>query len=780
MDHLSGLAERHTTYFNHSRRHSTRQEALSTTDQWPARDEYPTRAPRPGPLGRLAGVAFRNKGKVVLAWIAAITLGAGLSAAFGGEFAADYSVPGSDSQRAQELLGERFPARAGDTIEVVIRADDGVDDPVVQAEVAGLLGELGNLPHVAGVEDPYTTPGGMAPDGRTLLASLYLDLTNPEDMPVEDTEQLLAAADARERPGLDIAVGGSVIELSEMGEIGSEAIAFVAAGLILLVTFGSVVAAGLPLIVAISGLTASAMLTGLIIALIDVPDWTTALATMLGIALGIDYTLLMVTRFREWRAVGLDPETATVATLDTAGRAVMVAGSTVVVSMLGLFAMGLSFMRGAAVVTIAAILLVMAAAATLFPALLGYLGTRIDRLRLPLGRRRPIQLAEGGHVEPARGWVRWSRLVDRHSIVASVLGVGMLLALAFPFLDARFGFPDAGSNAEQTSTRQAYDMVSEGFGAGANGPLILVADLRDGDAAVVDALTASVQNTAGVAAVLPPQPAPDGQAALVMAIPETGPQHADTEDLVHQLRDTVIPTITENSDTNVYVTGITAMEIDSNSNIVKRLPFLIGGVVALSMLLLLLSFRSIAIPITAAVLNLLSVAAAYGVIALFLDGGWLGQLIGIDTATPMPAFIPVLVFAILFGLSMDYEVFLISRMRESWVRTNGNGRAIVDGLAGTGRVITAAAAIMVAVFAAFIPADDVLIKVIGVGMGSAILIDATIVRMLLVPAVMHWLGRANWRLPAWLDRRMPQLYVEGRPENYRPMAAEREMVDLAA
>jgi RND superfamily putative drug exporter len=763
MDHISGLAERldradtpdvrHTTSINHS---------------------------PPGPLGRLAGVAFRNKGKVVLAWIGAIMLAAGLSAAFGGEFAADYAVPGSDSQQALDLLGERFPAQAGDTIEVVIRAEEGVDDPAVQAEVAGLFGELGSLPHVAGVEDPYATPSGMAPDGRTLLGRLYLDLTNPEDMPIEDTEQLLAAADAAERPGLDVAVGGSAVELAEMGEIGSETIAFVAAGLILLATFGSVVAAGLPLIVAISGLTASAMLTGLITVVIDVPDWTTALATMLGIALGIDYTLLMVTRFREWRAVGLESAAATVATLDTAGRAVMVAGSTVVVSMLGLFAMGLSFMRGAAVVTIAAVLIVMAAAATLFPALLGYLGTRIDRLRLPLGRRRPIQLAEGGHVQPARGWVRWSRVVDRHSIIASVLGVGMLLALAYPFLDARFGFPDAGNNAEETSSRQAYDMVTEGFGAGANGPLILVADPSRGGDAAVDELTASVQNTPGVAAVLPPQLAPDGEAALITVIPENGPQHADTEDLVHQLRDTVIPAVTESSGADVHVTGITAMEIDSNSNIVKRLPFLIGGVVALSMLLLLLSFRSIAIPITAAVMNLLSVAAAYGVIALFLEGGWLGQLIGIDTATPMPAFIPVLVFAVLFGLSMDYEVFLISRMRESWVRTNGNGTAIVDGLAGTGRVITAAAAIMVAVFTAFIPSDDVLIKVIGVGMGSAILIDATVVRMLLVPAVMHWLGRANWWLPGWLDRRMPKLQVEGRPENFLPVAINREMVDVAA
>jgi len=741
---------------------------ITTDDTTPA-------VPRPGPLGRLGGVAFRNRGRVVLAWLAVIAAAVGLSSAFAGEFAADYSAPGSDSLQAQDLLEAEFPAQAGDSIDVVVRAESGVDDPAVQAEVADLFAELSAMPHVAGIEDPYTTPGGIAPDGQTLLGSVVLDVTNPVDMPIEDTERLLAAADAAERPGLDVALGGFAIQLAEEGEVGSETIALVAAGIVLLFTFGSVVAAGLPLLVAMAGLGVSAMLTGLIAAVIDVPDWTTALATMLGIALGIDYTLLMVTRFREWRAVGLNPEAATVATLDTAGRAVMVAGSTVVVSMLGLFAMGLSFMRGAAVVTIAAVLIVMAAAATLFPALLGYLGARIDRLRLPLGRRRSVRIAEGGHLQPARAWVWWSRLVDRHSIIASVVGIGLLLALAAPFLGARFGFPDSGNNVEETSTRQAYDMITEGFGAGSNGPLVLAADLSGAeDPSVAEQVAAAVAEVPGVAAVLPPVPSPAGTAALITVIPVSGPQHADTEDLVHELREEVLPEVTAGTGADVHVGGVVAMGIDSNSNTVERLPFLIGGVVALSMLLLLLSFRSIAIPVTAAVMNLLSVAAAYGVIALVLEGGWLGQLIGIDTATPMPAFIPVLVFAVLFGLSMDYEVFLISRMRESWVRTGDNSRAIVDGLAGTGRVITAAAAIMIVVFAAFIPSDEVFIKVIGVGMAAAILIDATVVRMLLVPAIMHWLGDANWWLPKALDRRMPQLYVEGRPEVFLGSAAPPE------
>ncbi len=742
----------------------------------PAGTPMSTREVRPGPLGRLGGLAYRHRGKVVLAWLLAIAATVGLSAAFAGEFAADYSSPGSDSAAAQQLIEDRFPAQAGDSVDVVVHAEPGVDDPAVQADVAALIAELGDLPHVAGIEDPYTTPGGIAPDGHTLLAHLRLDVTNPDDMPIEATERLLAAAEDAERPGLDVALGGFAIQIAEEGEIGSESIALVAAAFILLVTFGSVVAAGLPLTVAIAGLGVSAMLTGLIAAVVDVPDWTTALATMLGIALGIDYTLLMVTRFREWRAAGLNSHDATVATLDTAGRAVMVAGSTVVVSMLGLFAMGLSYMRGAAMVTIVAVLVVMIAAMTLFPALLGYLGRHVDRLRLPLGRRRTVQVAEGGHVVPSRAWLAWGRLVDRHSIIASVLGIAALLALAAPFLGARFGFPDAGNNVEQTSTRQAYDMVSDGFGAGFNGPLLLVADLAGAtDPDALDRLASAVQATPGVAAVLPPQVNPAGDAALITVIPTTGPQHADTEDLVHTLRDDVIPVNTESSGVSLHVGGVVAMGIDSNENVAQRLPFLIGGVVALSMLLLLVSFRSVVIPITAALMNLLSVAAAYGVIALVLEGGWLGQLIGIDTATPLPAFIPVLVFAVLFGLSMDYEVFLISRMRESWVRTGDNSRAIVDGLAGTGRVITAAAAIMIVVFAAFVPSDEVFIKVIGVGMAAAILIDATVVRMLLVPAVMHLFGRANWWLPKSWERALPQLHVEGRPEVFLSTATPPEV-----
>src|SRR5215831_19340987 len=742
----------------------TGQRPALASDVLTSGDRRSTRA-RPGPLGRLAGVAHRRKGRVILGWLAAFALVIGLSAAFAGDFAADYSAPGSDSKQAQDLLAQRFPVQAGDTVDVVVRSDTGVTGSAVRSDVTALLRELGGMPHVAAVEDPYSTPGDISRDGKTLVSHLKLDVANPMDMPVADSKKLLDVAQAAERPGLDIALGGQTIQAAEQGAIGSEGIGIAAAAVILLLTFGTVVAAGLPIIVAVAGLAVSSTLIGLLAALIDVPDWSTSLAAMMGIGIGIDYMLLMVTRFKEWREAGLDPEAATVATLDTAGRTVLVAGSTVVVSMLGLFAMGLSFMRGAALATIMAVLVVMAAAITLFPALLGYLGRWLDRLRLPLGRRRRMQITAGGHVVPSAGW---TRLIDRHSVIASVAGVGVLLALAVPFLGVRFGFPDAGNDPAGRSTRQAYDMLAEGFGAGANGPLVVVTNLADGaDQGLVNRLTNELRSTPGVAAVQPPQLNPAGDAVLLTVIPTTGPQNTATEELVRTLRENVIPAVTGGAADEVHVGGAAAAAIDSNSNIAERIPLLIAGVVALSMLLLLLAFRSIAIPVTAAVMNLLSVGASYGVVALVLRGGWAGQLIGIDTATPMPAFIPVLMFAVLFGLSMDYEVFLVSRMRESWLRTNGHGaQAVVDGLAGTGRVITAAAAIMVAVFLAFVPSPEVVLKVIGVGMAAAIAIDATVVRMLLVPAIMHLLGRANWWLPRSVDRRLPQLWVEGRPEAF--------------
>nr|BEK70070.1 MMPL family transporter [Kitasatospora purpeofusca] len=729
---------------------------------------------RPGPLGRIAGWSFRNRGRTVLLWLLAAGAAFGLSAGLGAKYSADYTAPGSDSKQAQQLLARDFPGLGGESISLVLSADGSVTDTATRDRVKELLARMAQVPHVSGIDDPYGPRGKVSTDGRTALGQIHLDVAVAPDMPKADTQRLLDLA----RPvdgGLRVHLGGMTVQQAEQGAIGSEAIGIAAAAVILVITFGSVVAAGLPMLTALGGLAVSATLLPVLAAIMPVPDWSTSLAAMLGIGVGIDYALLLVTRFREWRAEGLEPEAATVAALDTAGRAVVVAGMTVVVSMLGLFAMGLSFMRGAAVSAILSVLVVIAASATLFPALLGYLGRHIERLRLPLPQRRA---ARGGSPVGA-GWLRWSRLVERHRVLGAVTGV-VLLALAAPFLGVRFGFPDAGNDPAGRSNRLAYDTVAAGFGPGSNGPLVLVAELAPGTPAdATAALPAALKAVPGVTAVTPPVPGADGRSLLLTVVPDSGPQSGATKALVRDLRDHVVPGAV-GPGVRVHVGGATASAIDSTDNISRRIPLLVGGVVTVSMLLLLVAFRSIAVALKAAVMNLLSVGAAYGVVALVLEGGTAGRLIGIDSPTPLPAFVPVLTFAVLFGLSMDYEVFLVSRMREAWLRSNDNAESIVSGLAGTARVITAAAAIMVAVFAAFVPSPDLPIKVIGVGMGSAILIDATLVRLLLVPAVMHLLGRGNWWLPGWLDRRLPHLHVEGHTEYYQPKPTPEAPRSLAA
>jgi RND superfamily putative drug exporter len=586
---------------------------------------------------------------------------------------------------------------------------------------------------------------------------------------------MMTAAEDAERPGIEIAMTGGAVQAAEMPSPGStEAIGLVAAAVILLVVFGSLIAAGLPLASAIAGLAVSSSLVGLVAAVLDVPDFAEILGAMIGIAVGIDYALLMVTRFREWRAVGLDPEAATIATLDTAGRAVLVAGATVMVSMAGLFAVGLSIMNGTAVVTMVAVLVVVLAALTLFPALLGYLGSSIDRLRIPLGRHRPAEVGADGQLVPAAGWLRWSRLVQRHSVLATVGSVALLVLLAVPFLGAHLAIPDAGNDPKDFTGRQGHDMLAEAFGPGYNGPLLVAADLTGATApgAAVTTLESTLAETPGVASVAAPVLNPAGDTALLTVIPTTGPQDEETTALTRTVRDDVIPAATDGTGVEAYVGGRTATTLDVNEALVDRLPYLIGGVVGVSVLLLVIAFRSVVVALTAAVMNLLSVAAAYGVTAFFLEGGWAGGLIGIDEPAPVAGYVPMIMFALLFGLSMDYEVFLISRMREAWVRTGDNGAAVLAGLARTGRVITAAAAIMIVVFAAMIALPNVMMKSFGIGMVAAILVDATIVRMLLVPAVMQLLGRRNWWLPARLDRWVPSFHVEGRPETFVPAPAE--------
>ncbi len=703
----------------------------------------------PGRLARLAGIAFERRRAVVAVWLVALVAafaGAGLA----GDWSADYSTPGSDSRAAAELLQDRFPERNPDTVDVVWQARDGAGSAAATERIDRLVAAADGLEGIgrgATASDAELSRDGSIGVLRIPLAEL------PGAIPTESGERLIELAGEASGAGLRVELGGQLIANAQEGEISSEMVGLAIATLVLLLTFGSVVAAGLPLATALFGLGISASLIGLLAAVLDVPDWAPALASMLGIGVGIDYALLIVTRYRAALAAGRTPQAAVAESIATAGRSVLIAGTTVVISLLGLFLMGLPYLYGAALATIVSVLIVMAASVTLVPALMAIAGTRIERLRIPGAGRRT---AGDPDAAPA---ARWGRAVQRRPWVAAIAGLAVLLVLASPFAGLRLGFPDRGNDATDTTTRQAYDLVSQGFGPGANGPLLLAAPTADqGDRDAMAALAERLRGEPGVAAVAEPATSPRGDAVVLSVIPSTSPQDPATEELVKRVRAEVLP----GAGAKVSLGGATAAFMDQSQATADRLPLFIGGVVGLSFLLLLFSFRSVVVALKAGVMNLLSIAAAYGVVAYLAEGGWAGQLVGIDTETPVPPFIPVIMFAVLFGLSMDYEVFLLSRVREEYLARRDTARAVTTGLARTARVITAAALIMVAVFGAFALSPDVSLKLIGLGLASAILVDATVVRMVLVPAVMQLLGERSWWLPRWLDRLIPAGGLEGR------------------
>ncbi len=694
--------------------------------------------PRPSRLARLADTAFRRRRLVLLAWVVGLVAAFAASATLAGEFSADYATPGSESQRAGELLGDRFPGRSSETVDVVWRAPAGVES--VKDRTDSLVTAATKLDGIG-----EAAPAEVSRDGTIAVTRLSLT-EKPDSVPHTTGTSLISLAEGASRDGLRVEMGGQVIASAQESELSSEAVGLTIAALVLVLTFGTLVAAGLPIATALFGLGISSAGVGLLAAVMDVPDWSTAVASMIGLGVGIDYALLIVTRHRAALAAGREPREAVVEAISTAGHSVLVAGTTVVISLLGLFLMGLSYLQGVALSASLAVLVTMAASVTLLPALLGFAGRKIDRLRIP-GAARPPRDPE--HTPAAR----WSRAVQRRPWTAALAAVAVLLVLATPFLGLRLGFPDAGNDRAATTTRHAYDLVEQGFGAGANGPLLLAADLRDsGDQARLTALAGELRDEPGVAAVSGPTVNPDGDAAVLTVVPTSSPQSPQTADLIRDLRANVLPA----AGVPVSVGGTTASFVDQADVTANRLPLFIGGVVILSILLLTVTFRSVTVALKAGAMNLLSIGAAYGVVAYLAEGGWAGQLVGIDTPTPVPPFIPVIMFAILFGLSMDYEVFLLSRVREEFLAGRSTARAVTEGLARTARVITAAALIMVAVFGAFALSPEVFLKLIGIGMAAAILIDATIVRMVLVPAVMQLLGDRNWWLPRWIERLLPE------------------------
>jgi RND superfamily putative drug exporter len=565
----------------------------------------------------------------------------------------------------------------------------------------------------------------------------------------------MAVAEAGDAPdlGLVVEAGGDAVQGVESAEAGSEGIGMLAALAILLVAFGSLLAAGLPIVVALFGLGVGLAASTLLSHLFMVPDWAPQLVIMIGLGVGIDYALFIITRFRTALAAGQEPEDAVVTAVTTAGRAVLFAGGTVVISLVGLAAMRLEYLYGTAAVTVTGVLMVLVAAMTLLPALLGFAGHSIDRLRLPFVR--------GDRGEQGL-WARWSHVVQRRPLVTGTVALVVLLGLAGPATDLRFGYPDAGNGSTELTSRRAYDIVDDAFGPGANGPLVVAVELA-GDPGAAERVSGALRADPGVAMVLPAQVNAAGDTAAIVAIPTTGPQDADTVELIHHLRDDVVPTAVAGGAAKVHVGGAVAAFVDEADVMGGRLPVFIGAVIALSFLLLLMVFRSLLVALKAAAMNVLAIGAAYGVMAVALSGGWLGGALGISESTPVPVWLPMMMFALLFGLSMDYEVFLLSRIREEYLETGDNAAAVAHGMARTGRVISAAAAIMVTVFAAFMLSDQVLVKVIGLGLATAVLLDATVVRMVLVPSTMELLGDRNWWLPRWLDRLLPHLDVEGEP-----------------
>jgi RND superfamily putative drug exporter len=702
-------------------------------------------------LARLADIAYRRRGRMVLGWIVATIVLIGLGSSLAGDYHADYDTPGSESKAAREITERAFPDYSGQEIYVVWKDPAGAGGPAARRRVDPFLAEASQVNHVG---KPSSIR--VSEDGTIATTTLPLNVPGWEVHKAEG-EKLIAAANRNSGGGLEIKLGGEPIYAAQEGT-SPEGIGFLGAAIVLLIAFGSLVAAGLPLAIALVGLGISS--GGLIVLLanvIDVPNWTTAVSGLIGIGVGIDYSLLVLTRFRAAMKAGKDPHDAVVEAVTTAGRSVIIAGCTVVIAVLGLFLTGLPYMYGVAISASLAVLVVMLASITLLPALLSYLGPRVDRLRIPLlGRGLKVDRADGE--SPA---ARWSHAVQRRPWTAALAATAILLALAAPALGMRLGFPDAGNDPPSTMTRQAYDLISEGFGPGANGPVVIAAELPNPAArSDIDALASRLRAEEGVAYVPAPKFNGAGSAAIVTVTPTTSPQDAKTEDLVTRMRDTIVPETLDGTGVTAQIGGVTPALQDQSEYITGRMPLFIVGVVGLSFLLLLIAFHSPLISLKAGIMNLLSVSAAYGVMTLVAQGGAVGKLIGIDHEVPIAPFMPVMMFAILFGLSMDYEVFLISRIREEYAKDEDTRRAVADGLAKTARVITAAAAIMVVVFLSFVTSQEVFLKLFGIGLAAAIFLDATVVRMVLVPAVMQLLGPRNWWIPDWLERVLPRLDVE--------------------
>jgi RND superfamily putative drug exporter len=702
----------------------------------------------------LARFCYRRRRYVVGFWILFLIAVFALSSTFAGEFKTEFRLPGSESQDAVDLL-ERSGGdeRTGEQGQVVFKSENGIDDPTVRETMEAFFADIEE--QVAGVQvvSPYDEGNEylVSDDGTIAYAEVNFDDREFEEY-ADDAEIIKDLRDEIDVEGLRVELGGFIF--AEPPAFSSEFIGIAAAIIILLIAFGSIIAMGLPIITALFGIGCAAAIIGLLTLVIEMPEFTSQVAAMIGIGVGIDYALLVVTRYRSGLHDGLSPEQAVVLSIDTSGRAVIFAGLTVVFALLGMFMMNLEFVRGVSVAAILAVFLTAAAAITMLPALLGFAGRNIDKLGLPHRQERP------GDTERSF-WYRWSRLIQAHPWPALIASAGVLIVMAIPLFSIRLGFGDTGNLPEDDTARQAYDLVAEGFGPGRNSPLLVVARSDGGspDESELQDLAARLETTEGVAAVTEPVPVGD-DLALISVYSEFAPQDERTDDMVHRVRNDVVPEVEDSTSLTVLTTGGPAFLVDFADYTAERLPLFIAMVLGLSFLLLLFVFHSVVVPIKAVIMNLLSIGAAFGLMVAVFQWGWGLELIGLGREGPIEAWAPMMLFAIVFGLSMDYEVFLLTRIREEYDRTGDNRRAVADGLAATGRVITAAALIMVCVFGSFVLGELRDLKIMGFGLAAAVLIDATIVRMALVPSFMELMGKANWWAPEWLVRYLPHIKVD--------------------
>ena len=697
-------------------------------------------------LYRLGRRSAERPWLVIAIWATVAVVIVAASAGLGREMEDSFDVPGVDSQLATELLDSAASDRAGLTARVVATTDPVGDfgSAAARADLDELRSRLAELDKVLGVDEAISQDGSIA-----MLTIQYPVLERLDVGDLDELKESLATA----RDDLDLRVEGGgdlFFTYEEGGGSAAEMIGIAAAIVILLVAFGSVIAMGLPIGMALFGLVLGVASMPLISHVVMIPSWAPQLATMIGLGVGIDYALFLVTRHREFLAQGSTVPDAAGRAVATAGQAVVFAGGTVVIAILGLGVAGVPFMTAAGIATSAIVLIMVVASVTILPALLGLSGHWINRL----GIHRRGHTA--GEVGP--GWRRWGDHVTGHAWFYAIGTTIVLIGLAAPVLALQLGFPDEGTQPESTTQRRAYDLVAEGFGAGINGPLVVAVD-HGGDVSVVDEVAAAVEADPGIAAIAPPEV--DPTVGVVIAFPTTEPQDATTFDTVERLRSDVLPVAVEGSSASAHVGGQTASFGDVAMRVSDRLPWFIAAVILLSFLLLTVLFRSLLVPLKAALLNLLSIGAAYGVLVIVFQWGWGKELIGLETTVPIVSFVPMFMFAILFGLSMDYEVFLLSRVREEYVATGDSDESVIAGLASTARVITSAALVMISVFAGFVLGDDPVTKMFGLGLATAILVDATIVRCVLVPAMMKLMGEANWWLPGWLDRWMPTVDIEG-------------------